>query len=81
MDDVRCYVLGPPPGTIPAAVSINKNTKVSSFKSSEDIQQKDSGPDRSVNTFGVIIRSKVNWVNIPMHQKSWSDFRKASPSE
>ena len=47
----RCTgpLLGLPHGTIPAAVTTNKNIKMSSFKSSENIQKKAGGPDRSVS--------------------------------
>ena len=48
MDDVRGRFLGLPHGTTPAAVTTNKNIKTSSFKSSENIQKKEGGPDRSV---------------------------------
>ena len=48
MDDVRGRFLGLPHGTTPAAVTTNKNIKMSSFKSSENIQKKEGGPDRSV---------------------------------
>ena len=41
--------LGLPHGTRPAAVTTNKNIKMSSFKSSENIQKKEDGPDRSVS--------------------------------
>ena len=41
--------LGLPHGTTPAAVTTNKNIKMSSFKSSENIQTKEGGPDRSVS--------------------------------
>ena len=49
MDDVRCRFLGLPHGTTPAAVTTNKNIKMSSFKCSENIQKKEEGPDRSVS--------------------------------
>ena len=49
MDDVRCRFLGLPHGTTPAAVTTNTNIKMSSFKSSENIQKKEGGPDRSVS--------------------------------
>ena len=49
MDDVRGRFLGLPHGTTPAAVTKNKNIKLSSFKSSENIQKKEGGPDRSVS--------------------------------
>ena len=38
-----------PPGTTPAAVTTNKTIKMSSFKSSENIQKKEGGSDRSVS--------------------------------
>ena len=41
--------LGLPHGTTPAAVTTNKNIKMCSFKSSENIQKKDGGPDRPVS--------------------------------
>ena len=40
--------LGLPHGTTPAAVTTNQNINMSSFKSSENIQKKEGGPDRSV---------------------------------
>ena len=43
MDDVRGDFLGPPHGTIPAAVIANK-IKLRSFKSSEHINEKGDGP-------------------------------------
>ena len=46
MDDVRGLFLGMPHGTTPAAVTTNKNIIMSSFKSSGDIQKKESGPYR-----------------------------------
>ena len=49
MDDVRGRFLGLLHGTPPAAVTTNKNIKISSFKSSENIQKKEGGPDRSVS--------------------------------
>ena len=48
MDDVRGRFLGLPHGTTPAAVTTNRNIKMSSFKSSEIVQRKEGGPDRSV---------------------------------
>ena len=48
MDDVRGRFLGLPHGTTPVTVTTNKNIKMSSFKSSENIQKKEGGPDRSV---------------------------------
>ena len=39
--------LGLPHGTTPAAVTTNKNIKISSLKSSENIQKKEGGPDIS----------------------------------
>ena len=49
MDDVRSRFLRLPHGTTSAAVTTNKNIKMSSFKGSENIQKKDGGPDRSVS--------------------------------
>ena len=46
MDDVRGLFLGMPHGTPPAAVTTNKNIIMSSFKSSGNIQKKESGPYR-----------------------------------
>ena len=48
MDDVRGRFLGLPHGTTPAAVTQIKY-KNSSFKSSEYIQKKECGPDKSVS--------------------------------
>ena len=49
MDDVRGRFLGLPQGTTTDAVTTNKNIKIGSFKSSENIQKKEGGPDRSVS--------------------------------
>ena len=49
MDDVRGRFLGLPHGTTPAAVTTNKNIPMISFKSSEKIQKKEGGPDRSIS--------------------------------
>ena len=49
MDDVRGRFLGLPHDTTPAAVTTNRNIKMSSFKSSESIQKEEGGPDRSVS--------------------------------
>ena len=49
MDDARSRFLGLPHGTTLAAVTTNKNIKMSSFKSSENIQKKEGWPDRSVS--------------------------------
>ena len=49
MDNVRGRFLGLPHGTTPAAVTRNKNIKMSSLKSSENIQKEERGPDRSVS--------------------------------
>ena len=38
------------------AYSVNKNIKMSSIKSSESIQKKEGGPDRSVSDKAVAIR-------------------------
>ena len=48
MDNVRGRFLGLPLSTTPAAVTTNKNIKMSSFKSSENIQKKEGGSGRSV---------------------------------
>ena len=44
IDDVRGRFIGLPHGTTPAAVTKNKNIKMSSYKSSENIQKKEDGP-------------------------------------
>ena len=49
MDNARGHFLGLSHGTTLAAVTTNKNIKMSSFKSSENIQKKEGGPDRSVS--------------------------------
>ena len=49
MDDVRGRFLGMSHGKTPAAVTTNKNIKISSFKGTENIQKKEGGPDRSVS--------------------------------
>ena len=43
MDDVRGDVLRSPHCTAPAAVKANKNKKMSSFKSNENIRKKEDG--------------------------------------
>ena len=49
MNNVQGRFLGLPHGTTPTAVTTNKNINMSSFKSSENIQKKEGGPDRSVS--------------------------------
>ena len=49
MNDVRGRFLGLPYITTPAVVTANKNIKIMSLKSSENIQKKEGGPDRSVS--------------------------------
>ena len=49
MDDVRGRFLGLPHDTTQAAVTTNKNIRIISFKSGENIQKKKGGPDRSVS--------------------------------
>ena len=49
MDDVLGRFLVLPHDTTPAAVTTNKNIKMSSFKSSGNIQKKEDGPDRFVS--------------------------------
>ena len=49
MDDVLGRFLGLPHGTAPAAVTTNENIKMSSFKSSGNIQKKEDRLDRSVS--------------------------------
>ena len=49
MDDVRGRFLGLPHRTTPASVTTSKNIKMISLKSSENIQKKEGGPDRSVS--------------------------------
>ena len=46
MDDVRGLFLGMPLGKTPAAVTTNKNIIMSSFKSSGNIQMRESRPHR-----------------------------------
>ena len=48
MDDLRGRFLGLPHDTTPAAVITNKNIKMSSFKSIENIPNEEGGPDRTV---------------------------------
>ena len=52
MDNVRGIFLGMPHGTTPAAVTTNKNITMSSLKSSEDIQKKES--DREPDNFTMV---------------------------
>ena len=56
MDDVRGYISGPPHGITPAALTTNENIKVSSFKSSENIQKKEGVPNSTVsnNQFSLV---------------------------
>ena len=51
MDDVRGRFLGLSHGTKQAAVTTNKNIKMSSFNSSENIQKKEGGSDRSASDY------------------------------
>ena len=60
MDDVRGHFLGLPHGTTPAAVTTNKNIKMNSFKSSENIQKIEGGPDRSVSGNQKLRKHHVN---------------------
>ena len=54
-------------------VRINKNTKMSSFKSSENIQKKEGGPDRSVSD---IQSSSVTLNKLAMKaKKTYGSFR------
>ena len=54
-------LLGPPHNTTSAAVTTNNNMKVSSFKSSENIQKKEDRPDCTVsnNTFSSVTLSEL----------------------
>ena len=49
MDDVPGRFLGLPHGTTPAAVTTNKTIMMGVFKSSENIQKKEGGPDKPVS--------------------------------
>ena len=49
MDDVRGRFKGLPHGITPAAVTTNKNIKMSPFKSSENILNERGWADRSVS--------------------------------
>ena len=71
MDDVRSRVLGLPHGTTPATVTTNKNIKISSFKSSENIQKKEGGPDRSVSNNS---SSSVTMNELAMKAKTCCNF-------
>ena len=61
MDDVRGRILGLPHGTTPAAVTTNKNIKMSSFKRSENIQKKEGGLDSSAsdNQFSLVTKNEL----------------------
>ena len=63
MDDVPGYFLGLPHGITPAAVTTNKNIKMNSHKSSENIQKKEGGPDSTVsytsNQFSSVILNEI----------------------
>ena len=61
MDDVPGYFLGPPHSTMPAAFTASKNIKVSSIKSSGNIQKKEVRPDCTVSN---IFLSSVNLTSI-----------------
>ena len=54
MDDVQGRFLGLRHCTTAAAVTTNNNIKMSSSKSSENIQKKEGGPDRSGINFVAI---------------------------
>ena len=49
MFNVWGYFLGPSHGITPAAVTTNKNIKLSSFKGCENIQKKEGGQDSTVS--------------------------------
>ena len=69
MVDVRGDVLRPPHGTTPAAVKANKNHKMSSFKSNENIHKKgESCPylDRCKNVS--LQRTLPLWHKMTHHQ-------------
>ena len=58
MVDVRGDVLRPPHGTTPAAVKTNKDKKMSSFKSNENIHKKEDG------SYYVVSANKANRVSL-----------------
>ena len=62
MNDVRGCILGLPQSTTPAAVTSNKIINMSYFKSSENIQKKEGGPDCSVlnNTFSSVTLNELS---------------------
>ena len=74
MDDVRGRFLGLPLGTTPA-------TKTSSFKSSENIQKKEGGPDRSVSgnqSSSVTLNELAMKARKPYcHFKRWEKLKRA----
>ena len=70
MDNVQGRFLGLPHGTTPAAVTTNKNIKMSSFKSSENIQKKEGGPDRCFNIFWGRVRACVAQAQHSFHNFS-----------
>ena len=80
MDDVRGYFLRPPHGTTPAAVTTNRNRKLSSLKSSENIQKKEGGPDSTVsnNQFSSVTLNELAmnarkraYYNFKFHKSKW----------
>ena len=76
MDDEWGRFLRLPHGTTPAAVTPNKNIKISSFKSSESIQKKEYGPDRcvldnqssSVTLNELAMKAKITYCNFEFQQ-------------
>ena len=70
MDDVRGRFLGLPHGTTPAPVTTNKNIKMS-VNSSENIQNKGGGPDRSVSDNQ---SSSVTLNKLAMKAKKYCNF-------
>ena len=71
MGGVRGRFLGLPHCTTPAAVTANKNIKMSSFKSSASIQKTEGGPDRSVSDN----QSLLNGIYIYVIQLIFFPFR------
>ena len=78
MGDVRDRFVGLPHGTTPAAVTTNTNIKMSSCKSSENIQKTEGGPDRSVSdnqsssvTLNELkLKAKIIYCNFEFQQRS-----------
>ena len=71
MDDVRVRFLGLPHGTTPAAVTTNKNIKMSSFKSSH---LSSDFPTRSDTNQAVQLHKIPRDLQFRIHENGWTDM-------